>query len=50
MEELLRSERERRIKAEHALSDVEKECSEPFVVPALLQAFVSISKMTQSNI
>ncbi|EIM83780.1 uncharacterized protein STEHIDRAFT_170270 [Stereum hirsutum FP-91666 SS1] len=33
-------------RTEDALKDVERECREPFVVPALLQAFLGVSRMT----
>ncbi|TFK36251.1 hypothetical protein BDQ12DRAFT_687089 [Crucibulum laeve] len=39
-------ERRRRLEAENALADVERECRAPFVVPALLDAFMSVSKLT----
>jgi len=42
----LRTERTRRLRAERALSDVERECASPFVVPALFQAFMSISELS----
>jgi len=42
----LQIERQKRVEAEQALKDVERECKEPFVVPALLKAFVNISKLT----
>ena len=42
----LRAERSRRVSAERALSDVERECRAPFVVPALYQAFMSISELS----
>ncbi|EGN91695.1 hypothetical protein SERLA73DRAFT_148287 [Serpula lacrymans var. lacrymans S7.3] len=55
MEALLRTalaethqERRRRIYAEHALKEVERECRAPFVVPALLEAFLSISELTRT--
>lgn len=46
VEKELLDEKRRRAEVESALQDVERECREPFVVPALLQAFVSISKLT----
>ncbi|KAF8444022.1 hypothetical protein L210DRAFT_864828 [Boletus edulis BED1] len=42
----VRAERARRLRAERALSDVERECTAPFVVPALFQAFMSISELS----
>jgi len=42
----LKEERERRAVAEETLKDIERECREPFVVPALLDAFITISKIT----
>ncbi|KAF9223112.1 hypothetical protein BS17DRAFT_706581, partial [Gyrodon lividus] len=42
----LQQERTNRIRAESALHDVERECRAPFVVPALLQAFLSISELS----
>jgi hypothetical protein len=43
----LQTERKGRLKAEQALRDIERECKEPFVVPALLKAFVDISELTK---
>lgn len=45
MEAELREERERRIRAERALEDVERECRSPFIVPALFRAFMTISEL-----
>lgn len=42
----MRVERARRMRAERVLSDVERECRTPFVVPALFQAFMSISELS----
>lgn len=39
-------ERRKRLEVEGILADITREQKEPFVVPALLEAFVSISKMT----
>jgi hypothetical protein len=36
------------MEAEQALQDVERECKEPFVVPALLKGFIEISKLTSN--
>ena len=46
VEQQLKQERRRRIDAEATLKDIERECREPFVVPALLDAFITISKIT----
>ncbi|KAG8221484.1 hypothetical protein J3R82DRAFT_1697 [Butyriboletus roseoflavus] len=46
LEAELRAERTRRVRAERALSDVERECRAPFVVPALYQAFIRISELS----
>lgn len=46
VENELRAERKRREEAEAALNDIERECREPFIVPALFEAFVSISRIT----
>lgn len=46
VESELRAERKRREEAEAALNDIERECREPFIVPALFDAFVSISRIT----
>lgn len=42
----LASERRKRQEAENVLTDVERECRAPFVVPAILDAFCMISKIT----
>lgn len=46
IESELASERRRRVEAEQSLDDIQRECREPFVVPALLDAFITISKLT----
>ncbi|KAF9235485.1 hypothetical protein BU15DRAFT_64838 [Melanogaster broomeanus] len=46
LEAELRHERTLRLRAERALHEVEKECRAPFVVPALLQAFMNISELS----
>ena len=46
LEEILRVESQRRVEAEELLKDVERECRSPFVVPALLEAFATISSVT----
>jgi len=45
-ERSLQTERKKRIEAEQALEDIERECKEPFIVPALLKGFIEISKLT----
>ncbi|KAF9002553.1 hypothetical protein BDQ17DRAFT_1425873 [Cyathus striatus] len=42
----LDEERRLRMEAEQALKDVRRECMEPFIVPALFDAFLSVSKLT----
>jgi len=42
----LENERHMRLKAEASLQDIRRECKAPFVVPALLDAFISISNLT----
>ena len=46
VEQELREEKRRRMEAEAALEDIKRECREPFIVPALLDAFITISKVT----
>jgi len=46
VERELREERMQRIRAEDALKDIQRECREPFVVPALFEAFLLISNVT----
>ncbi|KAF8876932.1 hypothetical protein BD779DRAFT_1475428 [Infundibulicybe gibba] len=46
VEDEFQQERRLRIEAETSLLDVERECRHPFVVPAILSAFVVISKLT----
>ena len=41
----LEVEQNKRAIAEQSLKDVERECKEPFVVPALLKAFIKISQL-----
>ncbi|KAG2151573.1 uncharacterized protein EDB93DRAFT_262854 [Suillus bovinus] len=41
----LQQERTQRLRAERMLSEVERECRVPFVVPALFQAFCRISEL-----
>lgn len=45
----LLEEQARREDAERALRDVERECREPFIVPALLRAFMDISKLSDES-
>ncbi|KAJ7677954.1 hypothetical protein DFH06DRAFT_1167477 [Mycena polygramma] len=45
-EKELQAERARRRRLEEIVEDVRRECTAPFVVPALLDAFVEISKLT----
>jgi len=49
LERELRDERQKRVEAESALKDVERECRMPFVVPALLESFLAISKLTRET-
>ncbi|KAF8638458.1 hypothetical protein AX17_002192 [Amanita inopinata Kibby_2008] len=42
----LAKERKERDEAEDALRDIERECRTPFVIPALLEAFTTVSKLT----
>ncbi|KAJ7097602.1 hypothetical protein C8R44DRAFT_889140 [Mycena epipterygia] len=46
LESELQSERAKRRRLEDMVEDIRRECREPFVVPALLDAFVEISKLT----
>lgn len=46
IEKDLENERCLRLKAEATLQDIRRECKAPFVVPALLDAFISISNLT----
>ena len=46
LEKELMGERKRRIEAENILNDVERECRTPFVVPAMIEAFKTISTLT----
>ena len=50
VEKELQNEKRRRMDAEATLKDVERECREPFVVPALLEAFITISKITSQAV
>lgn len=46
LEKELDQERKKRIEAENILNDVERECRTPFVVPAMIEAFKTISRVT----
>ena len=41
-------EQDRRAAAEQSLRDVERECREPFIVPALLKAFIKVSQISNA--
>ena len=45
-EATLRAERLRRDEIEMVIKDTQRECQQPFVVPALLDAFMKIGQMT----
>ncbi|KAL0580897.1 hypothetical protein V5O48_001091 [Marasmius crinis-equi] len=49
-EQQLEEERTRRKAAEDLLNDVQRECKQPFVVPALLDAFVMISNLSSEAV
>ncbi|KIM73566.1 hypothetical protein PILCRDRAFT_829050 [Piloderma croceum F 1598] len=46
----LEVEQNKRAIAEQSLKDVERECKEPFVVPALLKAFIKISQLSSAAV
>ncbi|KAI6028702.1 hypothetical protein F5J12DRAFT_391490 [Pisolithus orientalis] len=46
MEAELQEERDKRVRAEKALEEIERECRSPFVVPALFRAFMTISELS----
>lgn len=46
LEKELDRERKKRVEAEGILNDVERECRTPFVVPAMMEAFKTISRVT----
>ena len=46
LEAELVNERRLRTEAEQVLEDVRRECQAPFVVPALLDAFTTLSRLT----
>ncbi len=45
----LAAERQKRKESEAIISDIRRECRAPFVVPALLDAFLSVSHATNSS-
>ena len=47
LEEALEREREKAEKAQRMIEDIERECREPFVVPALLQAYMDLSTLVE---
>jgi hypothetical protein len=46
----LELEQEKRAAADQLLKDVERERKEPFVVPALLKAFIKISQLSSAAV
>lgn len=44
----LAAEQKLRHDAEAVLNDIRSECKEPFIVPALLDAFITITHLTDS--
>ncbi|KAF8876927.1 hypothetical protein BD779DRAFT_1558971 [Infundibulicybe gibba] len=46
----LRHERQLRTQAESCLTDIERECRHPFVVPAMLSAFKIVSALTSQQV
>ncbi|KAJ7621357.1 hypothetical protein FB45DRAFT_139839 [Roridomyces roridus] len=46
IEEELQAERVRRQELERIVEDIRRECRTPFVVPAILEAFLEISELT----
>lgn len=46
----LYAEHQRRVAAENALADVRRECGAPFVAPALVDALVRISALTDAMV
>lgn len=46
LEAELQTERRLRLEAEKSLEDIKKERSAPFIVPALLDAFLALSKLS----
>lgn len=47
-EEALKTERIQRLRAERLVEDIRKEQASPFVVPALMDAFVKIAQMSDT--
>ncbi|KAK2463971.1 hypothetical protein APHAL10511_004022 [Amanita phalloides] len=47
LEKELANERKKRVEVENILKDVERECRAPFVVPAMMEAFKTISRLTR---
>lgn len=46
----IETEKKKRIECETVLMDIRRECRVPFIVPALFDAFVDISKLTTAAI
>ncbi|KAK0199723.1 hypothetical protein DFS33DRAFT_1364510 [Desarmillaria ectypa] len=46
----IETERKQRIECETALMDIRRECRVPFIVPALFDAFIDISKLTTAAV
>jgi hypothetical protein len=46
----LEAEQKRRLEMEAVVEDVKRECKAPFIVPALLETFVKISRATTAAI
>ncbi|THU84616.1 hypothetical protein K435DRAFT_620326, partial [Dendrothele bispora CBS 962.96] len=49
MNEVLDEERRKRQAAEALLRDVQRECREPFLVPALFEAFLLVSELSNGK-
>lgn len=50
METALDAERTERIELENVVKDIERECKSPFIVPALLDTFIQVSRVTTAAI
>jgi hypothetical protein len=50
IETQLEEERKQRREAEEALDDVRRECTHPFIVPQIMDAFIKVSKLTTKAI
>lgn len=50
VESALLKEHLRRVNAERIIEDARQECSEPFIVPALMDAFVSLAQLRETAI